>query len=153
MLSASRQEYEGGYSKIQQQVVLLDHQSRMNNVVLHAPATCSRQQLMDQCNAVLWSAWAEWAHSGAVALISSALQSMWTHSRDCGLCKDNWHLQLQNRLAKHVMFRHSSSFRQHWIYMDDNLTKQPSNGCRSLADSPPPPPRPPPFGITAFFSF
>ena len=39
----------GDSSDIQQQVAWLDRQSRMNNVQLHAPLTCSRQQLMAQC--------------------------------------------------------------------------------------------------------
>ena len=78
---------------------------------------------MDQCNAVLQS-----AHSGAVPVTSAALQPMRTDSTTHGV----WRLQLQDRHTKHVMFRHSSSFRQHRIYLDDDLTKQQLDGRRSL---------------------
>ena len=123
VLSAVRQECEVDFSNMQQQLVRLDRQSRVSNLVIHAPTACSRQQLMDRCNAVLRS-----ARSDAVPMVSAALQPVRTRSTTHAV----WRLQLHDREAKHVMFHHSSSFRHDHIYMDDDLTTQQLDGRRSL---------------------
>ena len=125
---SAREEETGGALKaqlggMQQQLHRLCIESKRRNLVIHAPAGCGHQQLLDHCNAVLPSSG---AHS--LSITASALRSMTTQSTSYSL----WHLQMDSEPAKHALLGRSKDLRRVHVFLDDDLTKQQLEGRQAL---------------------
>ena len=126
---SAREEETSGVLKVQmrdmqQQLRALSPASMRLNLVIHAPADCGHQQLLDQCNTTLQA-----AAPRSKSIPTSALHSMRTQ----GTAHSLWRLQLDTEQTKHALFARSKDFRRQHIFLDDELTRQQQQGRRALA--------------------
>ena len=123
--TAAAAQSQAQLQEMQKDISMLDLRSRRNNIVMHAPAACTSEQLITQLNQRLQS-----GDASAGPLPSSALRPMRTDGAASGV----WHLTLGDRGTKHALFSHSKELRQQKIFLDDELTRQQMRGRQQLTD-------------------